>query len=68
MTCNVHVMHVITCNNILGVSLMQAVSRAGIGKPGAAAETRHCESATRPLGPAVGRPSQKWRRDRDSDK
>ena len=23
MTCNVYVMHVITCNNILGVSLMQ---------------------------------------------
>ncbi len=22
MTCNVHVMHVITCNNILGVSLI----------------------------------------------
>ena len=36
MTCNVHVMHVITCNNIPGVSLMD---RHGVTAAGTQAVT-----------------------------
>jgi hypothetical protein len=38
MTCNVHVMHVITCNNILGVSLMPVT--AANSKPSRRAQVR----------------------------